>query len=346
MHALPRGLPLALLLGACGSPVEDPEPPDTSNPCGAFQLVGELPAALLSVWGTHPDDVYAVGADDGSGPQVFHFDGARWERLPAGGRGDLWWVWGDGQRVWMVGAGGRILRYDPSDGTFTEDVLGDGTLSLFGVWGPSPDQVYVVAADVRGDRPGEVHRWDGASWELVHTLAPAPNGTLRQPFKVWGTGPEDVWVVGTSALIAHFDGASWDDAIVAPIHPTTTLFTAHGAGGEVFAVGGQGNGMVARFHEGGWTNDSPPPSAVPPGFTGVFVDEALGPVVAGDHGSIWLRSEDGWAADCRTPATVWDFHAVWVDPAGGIWSVGGDLLNLDRGVLAYGGDRALPSLDL
>ena len=48
--------------------------------------------ALLSVAGRSERDVYAVGADKGAGPLVLHYDGAGWQRLATGARGDLWWV--------------------------------------------------------------------------------------------------------------------------------------------------------------------------------------------------------------------------------------------------------------
>ena len=60
----------------------------------AAPMLQALPGALLSISGTSPTDVYAVGADpeDGRGPLVVHYDGASWERLDSGATGDLWWI--------------------------------------------------------------------------------------------------------------------------------------------------------------------------------------------------------------------------------------------------------------
>ncbi len=45
-------------------------------------LASELPAAMLSVSGRSPNDIYAVGADKGHGPLVLHFDGKAWSEIP------------------------------------------------------------------------------------------------------------------------------------------------------------------------------------------------------------------------------------------------------------------------
>ena len=45
-----------------------------------------------------------VGADDGAGPLVVHFDGTSWQRLETGVHGDLWWVraFDDGTVSWRA----------------------------------------------------------------------------------------------------------------------------------------------------------------------------------------------------------------------------------------------------
>src|SRR6187397_326593 len=76
-----------------------------------WQMVySELDGALLSVWGTAADDVWAVGSDPGDGPYFLHYDGAAFERLPTGETGDLWWVTSDGETLWACGEGGLVLR--------------------------------------------------------------------------------------------------------------------------------------------------------------------------------------------------------------------------------------------
>jgi hypothetical protein len=120
MRAWPFVLCAACVL--CAScPQGDDAPTDEPEPQW-FVVHEDLPAALLSIWGPHAQDVWAVGGDalDGAGPTVLHFDGETWSRLDTGEtQGNLWWVFGfaDGP-VYFGGDGGMILRYEA--GSFTK----------------------------------------------------------------------------------------------------------------------------------------------------------------------------------------------------------------------------------
>ncbi|HEY3500371.1 MAG TPA: hypothetical protein VGK73_37020, partial [Polyangiaceae bacterium] len=109
---------------------------------GGFQQLGVTDAALMSVHGTSERDVWSVGADDGAGPLVLHYDGRAWERRAPGASGDLWWVHATPEGpVFLSGSPSLALRYQ--DGAF-ERLPGPGTEehTLFGVWAAAPDDVY------------------------------------------------------------------------------------------------------------------------------------------------------------------------------------------------------------
>lgn len=295
-----------------------------------------LPAALLSVWAGAPDDVWIVGADPGSGPTVLHWSRDTWEPLDPDSPGDLWWVWSDGgDTLWMVGDHGRALQLDRPSGTWTEHAAADPAYKLFGVWGSADDDVYAVGGDVTGEADGIVVHWNGSAWSPATTAPGTKRAPRRQAFKVWGSGPRDVWVVGTGALVMHFDGTSWTELDVG-LDPSIPLTTVHGASAtEVFAVGGVGNATVLRFDGTAWTDDSPPPRDVVPALSGVFGGD--GPVACGNRGTV-LRRASTWEPASPEPVTALDLHACALDPTGeGLWAVGGDLVNLDEGVILYEG---------
>lgn len=318
-------------VGDSGGSTTDGAPP--------YELVADaLPAALLGVWRGADGVTWLVGADDGSGPLVLRYDGA-WSRVETGTRGALWWVWGEPGAVWMSGAGGRVLRHDPATGDTAEVSVTTPDRTVFGLWGTTSADLWAVAADPSGARPGQVLRHDGVAWSVAWEV---PDG--RQPFKVWGTGPTDVHVVGTEALVAHFDGVGWTTR-PAPVDAGVTLFTVHGSGTDhAVAVGGVGGAAVARWDGTAWSDDSPPAADFAPALTGVNVHPTHGTVAAGNNGAIWRRGDDGWEADRRAPPILWNYHATVVDDAGGIWAVGGDLYALDVGVVLYGGDEPVPKL--
>jgi hypothetical protein len=164
-------------------------------------------ASVGSVWGSGPDDVWAVG------PDVWHWDGQAWAQQPGFSfQANAVWGWGPGD-VWTVGTGGMAAH---------EDALGwhempTGTVNdLLAVWGSGPGDVWAV-----GTRGTIVH-WDGTAW-AAPAGAPA-GGTYLDG--VWGADPTDVWIAGRNGLLLHYDGALWTP--VSPAAPTDDTISVSG----------------------------------------------------------------------------------------------------------------------
>jgi hypothetical protein len=194
-------------------------------------------AALVSVWGSGPKDVYAAG----TGGAVLRYDGQTWSELPRRTSKTWWHVWGrspsdvwavgergsvlrfDGRRwsssysrpsddltglyrvgprdVWAVGMAGSVLHYDGTGWMRAES----GTLhDLQAVWASGPDDVYAV-----GERGTIVH-FDGVRWTTMKS------GSERKLLAVWGSGPKDVWVAGQATLL-HGDGKEWTPVTIAEV---------------------------------------------------------------------------------------------------------------------------------
>ena len=224
-----------MLLVACSSS-DEPEPPKP-----AWSVVHDaLPGALLSVWGTSASDVWAVGGDagDGSGPTVMHLDGGSWSRLETGQSGDLWWVYGfAGGPVFMGGAGGTILRY--ADGTFTR-MATPGSGVVFGIWGSAPEDMWAVGGEAGGARGAFAWRLEGETW-LPAAGFPSDLAATDALWKVYGRGPNDVWMVGTGGKLVHWDGAALTPSFAGLAE---SLFTVHASAERFAAVGGFGTGLL------------------------------------------------------------------------------------------------------
>jgi len=306
-----------------------------------FSVVGEsLPSAFLSIWGSGWDDVWMVGGDVGAGPAVARFDGDAWSLLQPGGAGDLWWVFSPGgDDVWMVGAGGRALRYD-REGTFHEEVLpGAEDYTLFGIWGAAADDLWAVGGDVLAGRGG-VWRYDGASWRAAEDL-PAEVGEVMT-FKVWGAAADDVWIVGTGGLAMRWDGSAFTVTDTGEGFERN-LFTVSGAGGEVWAVGGYGDGNILRWGGGAWADEVPD---LTPQLNGVYAAGADDAVACGAQGAVVDFDGAAWTLESERPSYL-DYHACWIDGDGAVWAAGGSITSapLDNGVVVYGGDREIPALN-
>ncbi|MEN9578104.1 MAG: hypothetical protein RJA70_1113 [Pseudomonadota bacterium] len=291
----------------------------------------DLDATAFSVWGSAEDDVWVVGADAGSGPLVLHYDGAAWQRLKPDVEGDLWWVSGRGDDVWMSGEAGLTLRYSRRDEQF-EVFPVETTSVLYGVFPFAKDDVWAVGGSVEEAR-GELLHFDGKAWSPV---ADVPPGALEAPlFKVWGRDAEDVWVVGLGRVALHYDGAKWNRVDV----PTgRRLLTVHGNDDGMTAVGGFASGLIV---EGSPTKllDRTPPDL--PQLNGVWVAEDGSALAGGSAGALWRREGNKWSSVKEVPDTRLDYHSVFIDPSGGEWAVGGEVIAepFDHGIVAHRGTQ-------
>lgn len=319
-----------VILTACPSDPEETEP--------TWQTVQEdLDGALLRVWGTSANDVYAVGSDPkDEGSLMIHFDGTKWTKLDTGTTGDLWWidrVAPDELRI--VGEGGIILKYTPSTGAFERKTAPSET-TLFGCFGRSANDVWYIGG-VSPDR-GVVWHDDGTSITAISDVGTATVGAI---FKVHGFADGTVWIVGDGGFTARWDGArfqAFDTGI------TSTLFTVHGASADrVFAVGGFGQGEILAFDGSAWVRESPELIGQ---MNGVWALDGERAYAAGFNGNILERKNGTWSEVQGNQETLKDLHSIFVDDAGGIWAAGGQIAaNPPRdGVLVYFGRKIAAGL--
>ena len=199
----------------------EPVPPESVPWTSVAQ---SRPEALLAVSGRSSSDVWAVGADRGRGPAVLHYDGTAWRELATGQRADLWWVHAfENGPVMMAGGNATLLRYE--DGVFTRmRTPGLARHTVYGVWGPSPEDVYAVGS-VSG-QSGFIWHYDGTQWSEValpyDELPRTADGDIPGFFKVWGTGG-DVYVVGAQGVVLRSRAGAAFTRI--PTDTTARLFT-------------------------------------------------------------------------------------------------------------------------
>ncbi len=298
--------------------------------------------AMLAVHGTAADDVWIVGADAGRGPLVLHWNGADWQAPEVPARGDLWWVHAlPGGPVLMGGESATILRYQQGE-LSRMPTPGLGKQLIFGVWASSPSDIYAVGAEQ--GRNGFVWHYDGDEWISLPLPSDIPldeNRDLPGFFKVAGASSEDVWIVGDRGVVLRGSAAEGFARVPAPSQ--ARLFTVSAAGGEVSIVGGEGNGLQLQLGGDGLVADSPAEAGLLQGC------------VVGADGSRWVSGAGGAVYHQAAPGQSWEsiptgipaqtLHAIWMDPAGGVWAVGGNALStsLDEGVAIHRGRSVRPS---
>ena len=293
-----------------------PRPPQPSH----YSAI-ELPPLILSAWGDAPDRVYFAGGRPGpGGGTVAVYDGEVVREMETPPGVALWWVWGtDRDRAWAVGGEGRILRLR-GDAWRNEPTGLPADVTLYGVWG-TPGDLWAVGGSPRANGPkGVVLRSVGdGQWRRVEHPALPDESNL---FKVWGTAADDVHFVGEQGVAVRWDGETFHRHDV----NVDRLFTIHGHGDLVLAVGGFREGVVVRWDGEGWVDESPPDL---PGLSGVTVGRDGTALATGDNGTVLRRAPGGGWTLLEHPEAVstrnLTLHAGWIDEAE--WTVGGRIIN-------------------
>jgi hypothetical protein len=293
----------------------EPEPASWRPVLHAGQDIG----ALMSVWGSSPAEVFAVGGQpEPGGGRVLHNDGGdEWiaEPLPAG-VGMLNWVYGVDGSVWSVGLGGAIVRREAS-GWVAEPSPTDRV--LWGVWGASADELWAVGGDGVTDDPLLLRR-EGATGEWAIVELPGLGTNANALFKVWGAAADDVWAVGDAGATVHWDGQAWT---AQPAADGVDLISVWGSAAEgVIAVGGRANGRVERLVGGSWIGQM----LEIPGLNGIWVDAEGGATAVGVQGTIIRLEPGGFDYEFEPAGTPMVLHAVFGFAGGPRLAVGGSLL--------------------
>lgn len=328
-----HGLICVAALAACGG--------DSGSSASWATVADGQSAALLSVWAGSDSDVWVVGGNpaDNSGPLVFHYDGTGWTKLSTGLTNvDLWWVKGfDDGVVMLTGSKGTILRYHPDTGAFEPMTTPETTVIVFGLWGATSNDVWAVGGAGGGGNGGFAwHNDGGSSWAVSPPSFPADLATAGTVWKVNGTASDNVWMSGTNGTTLHWNGTTLERMDVADAQEQqASLFSI--AANDKFAVtvGGATTGVLFENSGSGWTSALP---AIGNFLSGVTVSEDDAYAV-GQGGTILHRANGKWVTDKQT-LTFENLHAAFIDPAGGVWAVGGEFEGhpTTAGVVLHKGD--------
>lgn len=277
------------------------------------------------VWGSGPDDVYALAGLDNSWNLV-HWNGGAWKEvldvlLVTTGTDLVGGLWGSGRgNLWAVGGRGRIFHYN---GTVGKTENGNTSVFLTGIWGTGPDNIWVV-----GDRGTILHRDSSQTWST------ATSNTGANLSAVWGTGPDNVFAVGNQGVILRWQGSAW---AVTPSGSAAGLRALWGSGADQIFAGGEG-GTMLRWDGASWR---PSPSGTTKSINGLWGTSSTNVwAVAADNTVLrW----DGITWTVAVPILAPDLADVWGSGPNDIFAVGAEAGPGGAGaILHWGGARWAP----
>lgn len=310
---------LALCAAAASACGDSPAPPVDVAWKEAFPA-REL-GWLLGIWGPSPDDLYAVGGTPDEG-MIMHFDGTAWTELDLGFRVPLLnWSYGFGPNdITFVGNEGTILHYDGS--TFTRSATVTDQ-ALWGVFGTSPSDLWAVGGDGFLAGQATVLRYDGTSWRRVEPPV------LQHPdvfsfFKVWGSAPDDVYIVGQRGVVLHWDGSALSELFVGTGEDLVTVFGL--ARDRIAIVGGRSNGELITFDGAEWKREQLAPL---PGLNAVWFRDPEHVHIGGEDGTLATFDWTARTYEVEPYDTHLVVHAMFGDSSGKLTAVGGSLLSAE-----------------
>jgi hypothetical protein len=173
-----------------------------------------VPSLFLQGWSNGPGDAWLL-SNDGFSTRVFHWDGVAWSpqaemadailySLWGGAPGDLWVA---GHRVSESRRRALIRHWNGTAWTDAyqgpDFALGDNAGYAWVTGSPSGELWAITTELISGATPEQLLHWNGLIFEKVVT----PNWNWNR--SVVASGPDDVWLFGSSIEALHFDGRGW-----------------------------------------------------------------------------------------------------------------------------------------
>jgi hypothetical protein len=178
------------------------------------QMWTPIAVTLRGIWGSGPDNVYAVGGNTDS--VVLRHDGTRLDPRTLETQNKLFGLWRDHEvngGLIAVGEGGEIRTINPMTNDGGESTSLSPTETFNDVWGRGPNDVFAVGTQ------GTIAHYDGAAWSPLDD-ADAPICAAGAYWNAVRGTADELFVVGAGAegesgrrrgVIAHrrADG-TWD----------------------------------------------------------------------------------------------------------------------------------------
>jgi hypothetical protein len=241
------------------------------------------------------------------------------------------------------------------------------SVAFQGIWGSAADDVWVVAIEgetaPNGPSPyGVILHWDGFDWLTVDWSRASQAGASTSPqtclYAIWGSAADDVWTVGSSGTMAHWNGSNWSES--AGITSADLRAVWGSAAADVWAVGwAPGSGGTILHYDGTswratpsgshsvllavwgssadsvwavgsdgailhWTGSdwSAVPSGTKVGLSGVWGSGPRDVWAVGYGGTVLHWDGSVWSAAAWPDTPKWDLAAVWGSGADDVWAVG------------------------
>lgn len=171
---------IVILLLCCKKNITGPsgkDPRQLKWSADTLSYPGNYQTLLNDIWGSAPDDVYAVGHSSTTEGVMWHFDGKMWSNVKISGS-----------------QGGPIsgaITFSDIFGFSSKDIWAVGDRSHRNP-NPPPNSIFTSLL---------IHN-DSNLWEDI----PTPDGSIVTA--VWGRSSDDLWIAGVNGTLFYYDGVT------------------------------------------------------------------------------------------------------------------------------------------
>lgn len=274
-----------------------------------------LGASVIAVHASAADDVWALLVDTFTYENsIAHYDGTTWSLVDLSACAldpmteYLFDIWSPAKGVLFAEGGEAVIRVTPT--TCEKPAKPPGLEgNYFTMWSPGATEVWAATVS---NPTSQVWQYDGANWNLKLSV-PIANGT---PWKIWGSGPTDVWVLLNSPdSLAHYNGSNWQMAIDPGLSDPRSIWGS--AANDVYVGDGQSTD-IAHYDGLTWSAFPSPPATLAAILNGATASD--GKVYVVGYGSHVVVYDGVSWTDIGAPSS----GPLWAGPGGDIWQATGE----------------------
>ncbi|MBL1215770.1 MAG: hypothetical protein HND52_20545, partial [Ignavibacteriae bacterium] len=160
-----------------------------------FYAKGDTVYPLRAVWGSSPEDVWAVG-DNGS---LIHWNGIEWIKIKTDITEDISALYGTNQNdIYLAATSGNhsaLYHYNGTEWLKQNDILGMYAITLW----KKPGGKLIIGGT-------NFVEYTNPTYQQINI-----HGRTRGVIKVFGSDHNNIFTAGDFGEITHFDGKTWVD---------------------------------------------------------------------------------------------------------------------------------------
>lgn len=326
---------------------------------------------FVRFWARNPNEIYAIGSQYNINAnrfvgQIFRLQGNNWQEIPSHqALQRLRGISGDADSITLVGDQGSLYRlneayFETLDSGVSHDLLdvvqvGSDDTVIVGDFGTvlrsghhagqstvAPDSLPAQPSGHWQTMPQSVTNrvlWSvwgattnnvfavGESGTIIHydgvSWTSMPSPTTVHLHGIWGSSPKNVYAVGQIGTVLHYNGEQWQQVYRLPVDVTAVAITGFGPH-DIFVVGDEG--LILRYDGAQWERLS---SGTKNALYGVWGMDPEHVLAVGDFGTVLRWNGKDWKA--FNAGTENFLYSVWGDALDNIFIAGlsGTLAHFD-----------------